>query len=78
MPDERVWGSVRDEEREQVLAELARLSDDVERWAEEVVGRIDAVTAEVSGAAIAPARSAGRRVGSSPPPGCPADPGSAG
>jgi len=43
MPDERVWGSVRDEEREQVLAELARLSDDVERWAEEVVGRIDAL-----------------------------------
>ena len=69
---------MRDEEREQVLAELARLSSDVQRWVEEVVGRIDAVTAEVSGAAIAPARSAGRRVGSSPQPGCPAGPRSAG
>jgi len=76
MPDERVWGSVRDEEREQVLAEPARLSDDVQRWAEEVVGRIDAVTAAVSGATISRARSAGRRVGSSPPPGCPGGPGS--
>ncbi len=76
MPDERVWGSVRDEEREQVLAELARLSNDVQRWAEAVVGRIEAVAAAVSGAAIAPAGSAGRRVGSSPPPGCPGGPGS--
>jgi len=69
---------VRDEEREQVLAELARLSGDVQRWAEEVVGRIEEVAPAVSGAAIAPARSGGRRVGSSPPPGCPGGPRSAG
>jgi len=77
-PDEERWGSVRDEEREQVLAELARLSSDVQRWAEEVVGRIDAVTAAVNGATISPARSAGHRVRSSPTPGCPGGPGSAG
>ena len=62
---------MRDEEREQVLAELARLSSDVQRWAGQVVGRIEEVAAAVSGAAIAPARSGGRRVGSSPQPGCP-------
>ena len=46
---------MRDEERERVLAELARLSSDVQHWAEEVVGRIEEVAAAVSGAAIAPA-----------------------
>ena len=69
---------MRDEEREQVLAELARLSSDVQRWAGQVVGRIEEVAAAVSGAAIAPGRSAGRRVGSSPRPGCRGGPGSAG
>ena len=49
-------GSVRDEERELVLAELARLSEEVRWWADGVVGRIDAVAAAVSGGSISPVR----------------------
>jgi len=52
---------VRDDERQQVLAELARLSNDIRCWTDEVVGRIDVLAAAVSRVSTSPAPSPERR-----------------